>query len=171
MDVYSIKLLVFTLFLSLILLTPAYLFSSSHLLISCVHFFSLLFFFFLYIDVQQLGLIILDTCSSDSYALNQSLEFVRASINTVEASAFQCSDGSIPRPKYGMKTISGVVGGSYSEVSLQVANLLRLFKIPQVTQSSTDPFSLFTLLTVPCDSFVFLFLPLIHRACVIDAVV
>lgn len=81
----------------------------------------------------QLGVIILDTCSSDSYALNQSLEFVRASINTVEASAFQCSDGSIPRPKYGMKTISGVVGGSYSEVSLQVANLLRLFKIPQVS--------------------------------------
>lgn len=75
----------------------------------------------------------MDTCSSDSYALNQSLEFVRASINTVEASAFQCSDGSIPRPKYGMKAISGVVGGSYSEVSLQVANLLRLFKIPQVS--------------------------------------
>lgn len=80
----------------------------------------------------KLGAIILDTCSSDSYALNQSLEFVRASINTVEGSAFQCPDGSTPRPKYGSKIISGVVGGSYSEVSLQVANLLRLFKIPQV---------------------------------------
>ena len=33
-----------------------------------------------------------------------------------------------------MKIISGVVGGSYSEVSLQVANLLRLFRIPQVGQ-------------------------------------
>lgn len=81
----------------------------------------------------KLGAIILDTCSSDSYALNQSLEFIRASINTVEGSAFQCTDGSIPRPKYGMKIISGVVGGSYSEVSLQVANLLRLFRIPQVS--------------------------------------
>ena len=87
--------------------------------------------------VLKLGAIILDTCSSDSYALNQSLEFIRASINTVEGSAFQCSDGSIPRPKYGMKIISGVVGGSYSEVSLQVANLLRLFKIPQVSYAST----------------------------------
>ncbi|KAI1290803.1 Metabotropic glutamate receptor [Halotydeus destructor] len=79
----------------------------------------------------KLGAIALDTCSSDSYALNQSLEFIRASINTVESSAFQCTDGSMPRPKYGMKVISGVVGGSYSEVSLQVANLLRLFRIPQ----------------------------------------
>jgi metabotropic glutamate receptor 2/3 len=64
----------------------------------------------------KLGAIILDTCSSDSYALNQSLEFIRASINTVESSAFECRDGSTPRPKYGSKHISGVVGGSYSEV-------------------------------------------------------
>lgn len=81
---------------------------------------------------MKLGSIILDTCASDSYALNQSLEFIRASINTVEGSAFQCSDGSTPKPKYGSKIISGVVGGAYSEVSLQVANLLRLFRIPQV---------------------------------------
>lgn len=81
----------------------------------------------------KIGAIILDTCSSDSYALNQSLEFIRASINTAfESSAFECGDGSTPRPKLGMQTISGVIGGSYSEVSLQVANLLRLFKIPQV---------------------------------------
>ncbi|RWS25091.1 Metabotropic glutamate receptor-like protein [Leptotrombidium deliense] len=81
----------------------------------------------------KLGAIILDTCSSDSYALNQSLEFIRASINTVESSAFKCEDGSNPSPRYEMKTITGVVGGSYSEVSLQVANLLRLFRIPQYT--------------------------------------
>lgn len=66
----------------------------------------------------KLGAIILDTCSSDTYALNQSLEFIRASINTVEASAFECSDGATPRPKYGWKHITGVVGGSYSEASL-----------------------------------------------------
>lgn len=64
----------------------------------------------------KLGAIILDTCSSDTYALNQSLEFIRASINTVEASAFECRDGGTPRSKYGWKHITGVVGGSYSEV-------------------------------------------------------
>lgn len=85
-----------------------------------------------------LGALILDTCSSDSYALNQSLEFIRASINTAfESSAFLCSDGQPPKPNFGMKTISGVVGGSYSEVSLQVANLLRLLKIPQVRNHIT----------------------------------
>jgi len=81
----------------------------------------------------KLGAILLDSCSSSTYALNQSLEFIRASINTVESSAFECKDKSSPRPKYGSKMIAGVVGGSYSEVSLQVANLLRLFRIPQVS--------------------------------------
>jgi hypothetical protein len=35
--------------------------------------------------------------------------------------------------RYNTKIITGVVGGSYSEVSLQVANLLRLFRIPQAS--------------------------------------
>ena len=72
----------------------------------------------------RLGALILDTCSSDSYALNQSLEFIRASINTVEASAFECRDRSTPRPKFGSKHISGVVGGSYSEVCKRYISLI-----------------------------------------------
>lgn len=88
----------------------------------------------------RLGAILLDSCSSSTYALNQSLEFIRASINTVESSAFECKDKSSPRPKYGSKMIAGVIGGSYSEVSLQVANLLRLFRIPQVSLGPTDCF-------------------------------
>ncbi|KAL3189489.1 hypothetical protein MRX96_002796 [Rhipicephalus microplus] len=78
----------------------------------------------------RLGATILDTCSSDTYALNQSLEFIRASLNTVDTNAFQCSDGAPPKLRFSSRAISGVVGGSYSEVSLQVANLLRLFRIP-----------------------------------------
>lgn len=85
----------------------------------------------------KLGAIILDTCSSDSYALNQSLEFIRASISNVDATAFECADGSLPKLKFNTKAITGVVGGSYSEVSLQVANLLRLFRIPQISPAST----------------------------------
>lgn len=85
----------------------------------------------------KLGATILDTCASDSYALNQSLEFIRASINTVDANAFECSDGAVPKLRFSSKAISGVIGGSYSEVSLQVANLLRLFRIPQISPAST----------------------------------
>lgn len=68
----------------------------------------------------RLGATILDTCSSDTYALNQSLEFIRASLNTVDTNAFQCSDGAPPKLRFSSRAISGVVGGSYSEVSLQV---------------------------------------------------
>ncbi|XP_067129619.1 metabotropic glutamate receptor [Centruroides vittatus] len=86
----------------------------------------------------KLGAIILDTCASDSYALNQSMEFIRASVNTIDASSFECKDGSQPKMKAVTKAITGVIGGSYSEVSVQVANLLRLFRIPQISPASTS---------------------------------
>lgn len=89
----------------------------------------------------KLGAILLDSCSSNTHALNQSLEFVRAwsptldpmREHTLEESYFFCDDGSQPKPKDDLHHLVGVVGGSYSEVSLQVANLLRLFDIPQVS--------------------------------------
>lgn len=84
----------------------------------------------------KLGAIILDTCSSNTYALNQSLVFIRAAINMMDVSGFQCTDGSTPNQRRSSKPIRGVVGGSYSEVSVQVANLLRLFRIPQVGRNT-----------------------------------
>lgn len=77
-----------------------------------------------------LGVHILDTCSRDTYALNQSLQFVRASVTNVDTSALECVDHSIPRPRYNYSgPVFGVVGGSYSSVSLQVASLLGNFLI------------------------------------------
>ncbi|XP_045107774.1 metabotropic glutamate receptor-like isoform X2 [Portunus trituberculatus] len=84
-----------------------------------------------------LGVHILDTCSKDTYALNQSLEFIRVSLNALDTSGLECGDGKPPRVKYRAKPVRGVVGGSYSSVSLQVANLFRLFHIPQVSPAST----------------------------------
>lgn len=85
-----------------------------------------------------LGVNILDTCSRDTYALNQSLQFVRSSLNNMDTSAFECLDNSVPRPKTNNTgPVFGVIGGSYSSVSLQVANLLRLFHIPQISPAST----------------------------------
>ncbi|PBC32700.1 Metabotropic glutamate receptor [Apis cerana cerana] len=86
-----------------------------------------------------IGVHILDTCGRDTYALNQSLHFVRASLSNLDMSVLECADRSAPRVK---KTASagpifGVIGGSYSSVSLQVANLLRLFHIPQISPAST----------------------------------
>ncbi|XP_069165254.1 LOW QUALITY PROTEIN: metabotropic glutamate receptor-like [Procambarus clarkii] len=84
-----------------------------------------------------LGVHILDTCSKDTYALNQSLEFIRVSLDALDTSGLECTDGKAPRVKYRAKPVRGVVGGSYSSVSLQVANLFRLFHIPQVSPAST----------------------------------
>ncbi|XP_053982545.1 metabotropic glutamate receptor isoform X1 [Hylaeus volcanicus] len=86
-----------------------------------------------------LGVHILDTCGRDTYALNQSLHFVRASLSNLDISVLECADKSPPRVKKTATAgpIFGVIGGSYSSVSLQVANLLRLFHIPQISPAST----------------------------------
>ncbi|XP_038871329.1 metabotropic glutamate receptor 2-like [Salvelinus namaycush] len=86
----------------------------------------------------RLGAHILDTCSKDTYALEQSLEFVRASLTKVHEPGFICPDGSNPIQDDVPLAISGVIGGSYSDVSIQVANLLRLFQIPQISYASTS---------------------------------
>lgn len=68
----------------------------------------------------KLGAHILDTCSKDTYALEQSLEFVRTSLTKVHQPGFICPDGSNPVPEEAPLAISGVIGGSYSDVSIQV---------------------------------------------------
>lgn len=68
----------------------------------------------------ELGAHILDTCSKDTYALEQSLDFVRASLTKVHDPGFICPDGSRPVQNEVPLAISGVIGGSYSDVSIQV---------------------------------------------------
>uniref|UniRef100_A0A8B9LGP6 Glutamate receptor, metabotropic 4 n=1 Tax=Astyanax mexicanus TaxID=7994 RepID=A0A8B9LGP6_ASTMX len=84
-----------------------------------------------------LGARILDTCSRDTHALEQSLTFVQALIE---------KDGmDVKCPGEGKPTITkpervvGVIGASSNSVSIMVANILRLFKIPQVSYASTAP--------------------------------
>lgn len=84
-----------------------------------------------------IGVSAFDTCGVETYALEQSLEFIRGSINSLDTTDFTCSDGSKATAKSSPKAIAGVVGASISSVSTQVANLLRLFKIPQISYAST----------------------------------
>uniref|UniRef100_A0A8C8RJL3 Glutamate metabotropic receptor 6 n=1 Tax=Pelusios castaneus TaxID=367368 RepID=A0A8C8RJL3_9SAUR len=84
-----------------------------------------------------LGARILDTCSRDTYALEQSLTFVQALIQK-DTSDVRCADGQPPvlaRPE----RVVAVVGASASSVSIMVANVLRLFAIPQISYASTAP--------------------------------
>ena len=54
---------------------------------------------------------ILDTCSRDTYALNQSLEFIRSSLNNLDVAAeFECAKGKFSK----FKTVFGQVASKYS---------------------------------------------------------
>ncbi|OCT85749.1 metabotropic glutamate receptor 7 [Xenopus laevis] len=84
-----------------------------------------------------LGARILDTCSRDTYALEQSLTFVQALIQK-DTSDVRCTNGDPPvfvKPE----KVVGVIGASESSVSIMVANILRLFQIPQISYGSTAP--------------------------------
>ncbi|XP_005987998.2 metabotropic glutamate receptor 7 [Latimeria chalumnae] len=84
-----------------------------------------------------LGARILDTCSRDTYALEQSLTFVQALVQK-DTSDVKCTNGEPPvfvKPE----KVVGVIGASSSSVSIMVANILRLFQIPQISYGSTAP--------------------------------
>lgn len=74
-----------------------------------------------------LGARILDTCSRDTYALEQSLTFVQALIER-DGSDVRCANGEAPIFAKPDKVV-GVIGASASSVSIMVANILRLFKV------------------------------------------
>ncbi|XP_072308180.1 metabotropic glutamate receptor 7 isoform X2 [Eucyclogobius newberryi] len=84
-----------------------------------------------------LGARILDTCSRDTYALEQSLTFVQALIQK-DTSDVRCTNGEPPLFVKPEKVV-GVIGASASSVSIMVANILRLFQIPQISYASTAP--------------------------------
>ncbi|XP_064162608.1 metabotropic glutamate receptor 4-like isoform X2 [Anguilla rostrata] len=84
-----------------------------------------------------LGARILDTCSRDTHALEQSLTFVQALIER-DGSDVKCPGGGQPVVSKPERVV-GVIGASASSVSIMVANILRLFKIPQVSYASTAP--------------------------------
>ncbi|KAL1428247.1 hypothetical protein MTO96_002645 [Rhipicephalus appendiculatus] len=60
------------------------------------------------------------------------------SIGNIDDGTYRCPDGSSP-DRIKQTVISGVLGAASSVTSIQVANLLRLFKIPQVSFFSTSP--------------------------------
>ena len=86
----------------------------------------------------KLGAKIYDTCARGTYALERSLEFIRGSFTSIDSSDFFCDDGTKARANSTFENVAGVIGGSYSSVSIQVANLLRLFKLPQISYASTS---------------------------------
>ncbi|XP_023336258.1 metabotropic glutamate receptor 6 isoform X2 [Eurytemora carolleeae] len=86
----------------------------------------------------RLGALILDTCSNPSYALEQAMEFVKAHMSSGNEtnSSSKCPeevDDLLERIP-----VAGVIGASFSGVSIMVANILKLFQIPQISYASTS---------------------------------
>ena len=79
-----------------------------------------------------LGMSAYDTCGWYTRALEESLEFVMKSLEN-EAIPKSCESASKENK------LVGVVGAASSAVSIQVANLLRLFNLPQISYASTTP--------------------------------
>lgn len=76
----------------------------------------------------HIGVHILDTCSSDTYALEQCMDFIKAQITTIDNTDYYCDNGKIPQYTP-IKPVVGVIGAASSTVSIMVANILRLFKV------------------------------------------
>ncbi|XP_035705596.1 metabotropic glutamate receptor 3 isoform X2 [Folsomia candida] len=85
----------------------------------------------------------LDTCDSGFIAMERSLDFVKGFIshyNEYHEREFHCDNGSPAKFMSGQfDRVIGVIGGQSSSVSIHVAGLLRLFKIPQISYMSTSP--------------------------------
>ncbi|KPJ01848.1 Metabotropic glutamate receptor [Papilio xuthus] len=89
-----------------------------------------------------LGAHVLDDCDRDTYGLEMAVDFIKGSISNIDDAEYACNATAV------RKVISGVVGAASSVTSVQVANLLRLFKIPQLSNKAR--FEYFTR-TIPSD--------------------
>ena len=83
----------------------------------------------------EFGALLLDTCSDDNYALEQSLQFVHSRL----ASRTCTCENQSTIEAVENENVFGVVGATLSSVSVHVANLLRLFQLPQISYASTAP--------------------------------
>ncbi|XP_024946277.1 metabotropic glutamate receptor 4 isoform X2 [Cephus cinctus] len=91
----------------------------------------------------RLGVLAFDSCDNPSYALEQALNFVKgfiAHVNQYHEQEFQCSDGSSPKFFGGSyDQVVAVLAAQSSSVTLQIAAMLRLFSVPQISYMATSP--------------------------------
>ncbi|XP_012946373.1 metabotropic glutamate receptor 3, partial [Aplysia californica] len=85
----------------------------------------------------KIGLHVLDTCSDDTFALEQCMDFIKAQLSSIDVDDYECRDG-YPPIFHPLRPVAGVIGAASSPVSIMVANILRLFKIPQISYASTS---------------------------------
>lgn len=82
----------------------------------------------------KLGAFGLDSCDSSSHVLEVAMDFMDALINSNShlRKQLQCSNGLPLSYNGNFSGLIGVIGGRSSRVSIQLANLLRIFEVVQV---------------------------------------
>ncbi|OAF70658.1 Sweet taste receptor T1R2 [Intoshia linei] len=89
----------------------------------------------------QLGSLIVDSCSSVHHVSQETLNaFVRGTLRHEETPSSSSCRNSIQKlnSPFNFKPVVSVVGGAYSSISIGVAHLLQLVKIPQISYASTS---------------------------------
>ena len=81
----------------------------------------------------KVGFDIRDTCNSENIGLDESIDLVVAAGDLVELESCATNNASATLP-----STTAVIGAASSGVSVPVATLLRLFKIPQVSYASSS---------------------------------
>ncbi|XP_043683576.1 metabotropic glutamate receptor 2-like isoform X2 [Vespula pensylvanica] len=91
----------------------------------------------------RLGALVFDSCDNPSYALEQALNFVKGFIahsNEFHVQEYECRDKSVPKfSKGGFDKIVAVLADQSSSVTIQVASMLKLFSVPQISYMATSP--------------------------------
>ncbi|XP_043461432.1 metabotropic glutamate receptor 8-like isoform X2 [Leptopilina heterotoma] len=91
----------------------------------------------------RLGAIVFDSCDNSNYAMEQTLYFVKgfiAHFNEFHMTQYKCLDGSVPKFfNGGFDKVVAVLAAASSSVTLQIASILRLFSIPQISYMATSP--------------------------------
>ncbi|KAK2583346.1 hypothetical protein KPH14_009344 [Odynerus spinipes] len=91
----------------------------------------------------RLGAMAFDSCDNPTYALEQALNFVKGFIahaNEFHVQEYECSDKSVPKYlKGGFDKIVAVFAAQSSSITIQVASMLKLFLVPQISYMATSP--------------------------------
>ncbi|XP_076754284.1 metabotropic glutamate receptor 6 [Xylocopa sonorina] len=92
----------------------------------------------------RLGVLAFDTCDNPGYALERAFYFVKGFIargNRFGEEGYRCGDLTVPTFLNGeFDRVVAVLGAQSSSVTIQVASVLALFPVPQISYMATSPF-------------------------------
>lgn len=81
---------------------------------------------------------IYNTYTQKTYTLKHSLKFIHKSFTSINSSNFFYNNNTKTKTNHTFKNITNIINNSYNNISIQITNLLQLFKLPQINYTSTN---------------------------------